>query len=453
MKRILCFALVLVFLMSLTAFAEDKAAPEIRAEYAAVYNTNNKKFLFEKDANTIIYPASFAKIMTGLLACEYYEEKGTDFDVIVSQTALESVVGNKIGLKAGESVSFYDLIAATLVGGGNDAAYVIAETVGGSVDEFVNMMNAKALQLGLEHTNYANPGGYHSPYMYTTLRDQALVCASAANNELFIEISSMVSYEMPPTDISKKRTFTNQNLLLDPNHWLRHYIKGASGLNVGMTEQAGWCLATVYNDNGAVNVVLISGGTVDSAKYDFHYFDDAKTLIDFTKASHSYITLLESGRTFHEAYVSLGKDKDSVILETDGEIIALLPEDADIEHDVEITYSLSAENLEAPVKEGDVFGVASAFYKGELVGEVNLVANTSVKRSFSLFVFNRISGFFKNPVVSALISFLFSLAFAAAVLAFMYVMVTRRKQQMQKHRRIVQGVHHARRDLNKNKDS
>ncbi len=441
MKKIILITLLLATLLSLFVCAEEPLEFTVDAEYAAVYNIETKSMLFEKGANTIIYPASLAKIMTGILACDYYEEQGGDFDVVVSETALRGVQGNKIGLKAGERVSFYDLMCATLVGSGNDAAYVIAETVGGSVEGFVDLMNKKAGELGAVNTVYANPGGYHSPYMYTTLYDQALICAHASENERLLKITSLVSYEMPETNLSKKRTFTNQNLLFDQNHWLRHYTPNTAGLNVGMTEQAGWCLATVYDDDGLTNIVLVSGGSVKS--FDYVYLSDAKALIEHTANSHAYTTVLNKGEAFHEAYVAIGRDRDSVILETEGEIVALLPTDINVETDITFEYKLLDDRFEAPVKVGDVFGIASAYYKGELVGKVNLVANTSVKRSLPLFLLDRISSFFRIPAVSTVLSFIFSLVFAFIVGVFIYVCIKRRRIRLEKkHSRV-----HARKNI------
>jgi len=150
MKKAIVF-LCLILILTINAFAVEE--PEITSDYAIVYNIETGKTLYEKGINSIIYPASLTKIMTGLLACEYYEKQG-DFNVTVTETALEAVEGSNVKLKAGETVSFYDLIVAMAVGGGNDAAYVIAEAVGGSVDTFIEMMNERARNIGATHTSY-----------------------------------------------------------------------------------------------------------------------------------------------------------------------------------------------------------------------------------------------------------------------------------------------------------
>ncbi len=443
MKRLVFILAFLLTLLSLPAIAQDDTALDVDSRFAAVYNVETKTLLYDKGAGTIIYPASLTKIMTGILACEYYEERGGDFTVTVTEKALEGVQGNKIGLKAGETVSFYDLICATLVGSGNDSAYVIAHTVAGSLDSFVDMMNEKAKSLGAENTVYANPGGYHSPLMHTTLFDQALICAHAATLELLSDISSFISYDMPETNLSRKRTFTNQNLLFDPNHWLRHYTPNTTGFNVGMTEQAGWCMATAYDDDGLTNIVLVSGGRIEN--FEYHYLNDVKKLIEYTKNSHAYVNVLSKGEALHEAYVSLGRDRDSLILETAADITALLPTDIDIEKDVSIEWELSCDTFEAPVEAGEVFGTAKAFYKGELVGETALVAATGIDRSLPLFLFDRIADFFKIPVVKSILWFLSSLVFAFFAGAFIYVAVKRRRRRIENLRHKT----HARKSIKK----
>ncbi len=447
MKKTLVFILVLLSLLSIVVMA-DAEEIEIDAKHAAVYNLEQKKMLFEKEANTIIYPASLTKIMTGILACDYYEARGgKDFDVTVSAEVLENVSGNKMGLQAGEKVSFYDLICALLVGSANDAAYVIAETVGGSVENFVSMMNERASKLGANNTCYANPSGFHSPYMYTTLFDQALICAHAAEKTMLLEISSQVSYEMAETDMSKKRNFVNQNLLFDQNHWLRHYTPNTRGLNVGMTNEAGWCLATVFDNDGLTNIVLVSGGSVEN--FEYHYLNDAKALMKYTADKFDFITLLDSNKAMCDVEVELGRDKDRLLLATSRDITALLPVDTDKDADVKIEYTLSKVSFRAPIDEGEVFGVVSAFYKGELVGSVELVATTDVEMSIPLFVLDKISSFFKIPLVKALVNFILSLVFAFCCGAFIYVNVKRRRRRQERRHALAKNVSHARKNVNK----
>lgn len=442
MKKITAI-LLLIFLLSISVLALDE--PEITSDYAIVYNIETGKTLYENDVDSIIYPASLTKIMTGLLACEYYEKQGGDFNVTVTETALEEVEGSTVKLKAGETVSFYDLIAAMCVGGGNDAAYVIAETVGGSVEKFVDMMNARAKEVGAVHTNYSNPGGYHSSYMLTTLRDQALICAEASKNSLLLEISSLIEYDMPENEVSKKRHFTNQNLLFDPNHWLRHYTPDTKGLNAGMTPQAGWCMSTVYKNDGLTDVVIVSGGKIEN--YEYHYVNDVKNLIKYARDGFAFTKVLDSGEVLHDIEVTLGEDKDRLILTSESEITALLPVDINVKEEITVKSEPLKDVCEAPIKEGDVFGSVKVYYGEEFLGEVNLVALTGVKRSFKLFVLDRIGKALSNVYVKSILLFLSSLLFAFLVVVFIHVSVKRRELRLARRRARMQNMSRARKTI------
>ena len=445
MKRLLLLILVISAILCVTAIAE---APAIDAKYGIVYNLEADKPLFEKDVDSIIYPASLTKIMTGLLACEYYDARGgNDFEVTVSEASLESVEGNKIGLKAGETVSFYDLIVAVMVGSGNDAAYVIAEVVGGSLEGFIDMMNERALSVGATHTTYSNPSGFHSPYMLTTLRDQALICAEASENNTLLKISSLVDYTMPETNLHKKREFTNQNLLFDSSHWLRHYTPNTRGFNAGMTQQAGWCLATLHDNDGLNNVVIVAGGSVEG--FEYNYINDVKALIDYSKKAYAFTKVLDKGRILHDVDVKLSEDKDRLILTAKNDVSALLPIDTEVNNDIRLESELFCEVYEAPISEGDTFGVVRAYYGDELLGEAELVALTDVKLSVKLLIVDRIKCFFENVYVSAIFRLIGSLLFVFAVCVFIFVCIKRRRLRLKRMRARAQGVTRARKTVGK----
>lgn len=440
MKKIFALAVLLTFLLSFTAFADNVQLPEIDSSYAVVYNTQSEKYLYDKKSSSIIYPASLTKIMTGLIACEYYSEHG-NVTVTVTESALKDVQGNKVGLKAGEQVYFYDLIAALLVGSGNDAAYVIAETVGGTVDGFIEIMNEKAASLGMNNTNYSNPGGYHSPYMYTTLKDQVLLCTKTVENSVFMNISSLIKYDMPSTNLCAKRTFTNSNLLFDPNHWQRYYTENTSGFNVGMTSEAGWCMATSYDNDGQCEIIIVSGGKVDG--YDQIYLEDVKKLIEYSSNAYSYVKIVDSKDAKLEVPVRLSADKDSLILATEKEMVALLPNGVDVSSEVTLETTLYRETFDAEIKAGEVFGKLSAYYEGELIGEVNLVALTSIKRSTWLWLVDIADKFFSNPYVKSTLLFLPSVAFALFTGFFIRFCIKKRRRAVMIHRAKLKNIHYA----------
>ncbi len=421
--------MLLLLLLSLAALAEEETLPEISADFAGVYNVESGEMLYSKNSNTIIYPASLVKIMTGALALEYYSTASPD-EVTVTETALETLKGNNIDLEVGEKVSFYDLVAAVAVGGANDAALVIAETVSGSVDAFVSMMNSKAKALGAKNTKFHNPTGYHSPYMYTTIEDMALICAWAYKNSEFMRISSLVDYTMPATNMSRERKFTNANLLLDPNHWLRHYYEGTQGMNAGSTAEAGYTLATVYDNDGQTNIVILAGGKIDG--WDYFYFDDARKLIEYTSESYEYRDLVPRDKPVADLQIYYGKDSDHILLTTKNKITALLPEDA-ADEDITTSYEITRTDFNAPVAKGDEWGVLTVFYKGEPVGTVPLVTQNNIKRDWFLFISGYVRAFFADETVKGVICLVLSLLFLTGTITAI-VLYYRRQREIERRR-------------------
>ncbi len=414
MKRILFFVLVLFIILSFHVFADDGELPEITADYACVYNVESGSLLYNKSAETIVYPGSLVKIMTSVLALEYYQNNPTA-EFTVTESALESLKGNNVKLKVGEVVSLYDLIAGVTIAGANDCALVLAEAIAGSVDSFVDMMNEKARALGAFNTSYDNPTGFHSPRMYTTLLDLAKICEWAYKNTEFMSLSSTLSYTMKPTNFSDKRVFNNSNLLLDPKHWLRHYKEGTSGMNVGMTQEAGYTLATVYNNDGQTNIVIIVGGKIDG--WDYHYFNEASALIDYTSVSYEYKKLVSRDQPIYDMKVLYGKDTDHVLLATATESSALFPNDVD-DSDFTSDYVIDFEECIAPVKKGTQMGSYNVYYKGELVSTVPLIAQGSVKRDFFLYLSGILSDFLNKEIVRATLRLVLALAILSGVISY-----------------------------------
>ncbi len=438
-----CFPCLILFVLIFAffcfpTFAEEVAEPEITADYACVYNVESDKMLYEKGTNTILYPGSLVKIMTTNLALEHYDKVG-NATVTVTESALETLRGNNTKLKVGEKLSLYDLIAAVAVGGANDAALVLAEIVGGSVENFVRMMNEKALELGAVNTQFDNPTGFHSPKMYSTLNDLALICKWANTNSEFMKLSSSITYTVPPTDMTKERNFTNANLLLDPNHWLRHYKEGTSGMNAGMTTESGYTLATVYDNDGQTNIVIIVGGKIDG--WDYFYFNEAVALIESTSKSFAYRKLVSRDEPVHDLFVLYGKESDRVLLATQSEITAYLPTDAQ-DSDITYDYKIDAEEIVAPVKKGEQKGEYNVYYQGELVSTVPLVTMNNIKRDAFQYMSGMIKNFFKNQIVRSAVCLSFSfLFFIITLISVIHIQRKKALLRRQREERLARARH------------
>ena len=209
---ILAVSLVMMNLLCLTAGAAGKEIQMPVIENCAayyLYNFESDRVLMEGGMDTPVYPASTVKLMTGILAVE---NLGEDLDrrITVTKDMLKTAAGNRIGLVAGEEVSVKDMLYATLEGGANDAALVLACTIAGSVEEFVTMMNTKASLLGAYNTRYTNPTGIHNDAMVTTAADTAIIAKHAASLPLIAEITAAPKYVMDKTNMKDFRNIYNR---------------------------------------------------------------------------------------------------------------------------------------------------------------------------------------------------------------------------------------------------
>lgn len=204
--------------------------PDVNSETAVLMDANTGQILFQKEIDKKMYPASITKIMTGILALKYGELS----DIItISQDSLSSVESDSanISLFSEEQITLEQALYALSVASANDAANVIAESIGGTRDYFVEMMNTAAKTAGAMNTHFENPDGMPNKNQFTTARDMALITAQALNTPGFAEIFNTRRYEMPPTNKQPEtRIFNSSNSFID----------GAISYEGTLMSKAGW---------------------------------------------------------------------------------------------------------------------------------------------------------------------------------------------------------------------
>jgi len=409
------FAVILVLLSSVAVLAEengDASTPPVIEGAAAyyLYNFENDRVLCEGGTDTALYPASTVKLMTGILAVEKF---GNDLEqrITITSDMLKTAAGNKLGLVAGEEVSVKDMLYATLEGGYNDAALVLACGVGGSVDEFVSMMNTKASLLGAFDTHYTNPTGLHDDAMITTAADTAKIAKCAAEMPLIVEITSSPKYVMDKTNLKDFRNIYNRNCLISKfydTYDTPYRYERATGMNAGSTGKAGSVVvATAKNDDGDLTYLAIVMGAHSDENVNYAYAG-AITLFDWAFSAWGYIDVLAEESVICEVPVSLSSAVDYVTLSPKKSLRVYLPTSVDPKTDIEYSYTTLHEEIAAPIKKGDVAGAVTAIYKGEIMGSSDLVTNIDVERSELLYTLAQIeeftkSRFFIGAVVSAVI--------------------------------------------------
>jgi D-alanyl-D-alanine carboxypeptidase (penicillin-binding protein 5/6) len=271
-----------------------------RAAYVLELKTGRVLYAFKETEPLPM--ASTTKVMTALLALE----KG---DLNASVTADETAYGapgTSIYLGLGESLTLEQMLYGLMLASGNDAALAIAEHIGGSVEGFCQMMNARAVELGAEDTHFVNPNGLPADGHHTTARDLALIAAAAMQNPYFREIVATERASIPWAGRDYMRVLRNKNALLSD-------YEGATGIKTGFTRAAGRCLVfgARRGDMEVVGVVLNCGD----------WFNEAARLMDDAFADYAWSELLPDGDAVGAAPV-IGGEIDQARLVVQGALAA-----------------------------------------------------------------------------------------------------------------------------------
>ncbi len=245
--------------------------PEISAEAGVLYDATHNVFLFEKNADEKLYPASITKLMTALLVMEHGNLNDTVTFSKAATTNLESGAVT-LSLTEGDKVSVKDCMYGLLMKSANEVANGLAEYVSGSVSAFADLMNQKAAALGCTNTHFVNPNGLNDPDHYSTCRDMAKIAKAAFENPTIREISSTLSYTFPATKKAAARTITPGHKMLYPTD--SRYYSGILGGKTGYTSLAGNTLVTCVEQNGVrlIAVVMKASGT---------HYTDTKAMLDY----------------------------------------------------------------------------------------------------------------------------------------------------------------------------
>ncbi|MBQ8837100.1 MAG: D-alanyl-D-alanine carboxypeptidase [Clostridia bacterium] len=278
------------------------SAPVISAKSAILINADTGEAVAEYNADEKLGMASTTKIMTAVIAIESGK---LDEKCIIPKEAI-GVEGSSLYLQSGESMTLRELVTGLMLRSANDAAEAIAVIVGGSVDNFVAMMNEKATELGLYNTHFCNPHGLSSDEHYTTARELALITAYALKNETFCEICSTQSATLP--GVEAPRYVANHNKMLK-------LYDDVYGVKTGFTKATGRCLVTAAKRDG-VNLIAVTLNAPDD-------WNDHRSLLDYGFAELECVSLAKAGDQV-AALPILGGDKDSVTVYVKEDISACL---------------------------------------------------------------------------------------------------------------------------------
>ncbi len=382
------------------------AAPETVGYSNIVINLETEAVIFDKKSTDLVYPASTVKIMTAIICFEEIED--LDVEITVS-SIVKSASGKKTGFKEGEIFTASDLLHSLLLAGANDAALILAEYVGGTVDEFVELMNLKANKIGARSTHYTNPTGLHDSEMVTSARDTALIASYAYSIEEIKEISSLTNhYITPKNPDGKTRLLYNRNSFVSRSNGItEYYYNGAKGLAAGSTEQAGNCVVTMAQRSGLSYLCVVMSAPTTSGV--INSYTDAKALLDACFEGFTNAEVINTAKMICELPIELVANVDHMTLYPETSLEALLPSILDPENDLIYERIIYNDEVEAPISKGERFGELIIKYKDDYtIGRVFLVADSNYERSNLLYFFSRVedfltSKFFIVTVISAVI--------------------------------------------------
>lgn len=307
--RLAAFMAAVVFcilgLAPLTVLAADEP-PVVEAGAYMVMDAATGQILVGENVDTKMYPASITKIMTVALVLERvnYAEKHNEL-IETSDSAVKALIprATMIALNEGELATLQDLMYATMIESANDAANVLAEYAGGSIDVFAELMNQKAVELGLTGSHFTNPSGQPDPEHYVTARDMGLILKWALTVPGFRELFSATEYAMGATNKQPQgRIFHNTNMALAP--YSSYYTPGVVGSKSGYTDDAMYTLATVASrqDMELICVTLLN-------PYNASKYVSTNTLLDYCFTSFRRMSFPAEDIVTHSMPVFGGGEK------------------------------------------------------------------------------------------------------------------------------------------------
>lgn len=381
--------LITLFILCTNSVSFASNDIDINSEAGLLIEVSTGKILYEKNAYKKMYPASTTKILTAILVLE---KCNLDDIVTVSETAISNIPSGYVtcNLQIGEKISIKDLLYALMVPSANDAAFVLAEHVGGSVEEFSDMMNEKAKEIGCTGTHFVNPNGIHDENHYTTAYDLYLMANYAMKNDIFREIVATTEYTLPSTNKYEgtDRKLVTTNDLLKSNS-RNYYYESTIGIKTGHTTQAGNCLvAQSSKDNFDFISVVLNGGVTSSGLNDRYM--DTITLFDYGYDNYTFSDIVKEKSIIKSIEVENGtKDTKNLDLIAESNINALHNKNLDFNTITpEITLN---ENISAPIVSGEKLGMAKYTIEGTEY-TVNLLANSDVDKKIDLYVILLITG-------------------------------------------------------------
>ena len=380
MKKFISFLLALFIAITQVSiiFADtEEAKLDIVSKSAVLMDASTGKILYEKNSHEKLPPASVTKVMTMLLICEALESGKIkeDDDVQISETAA-SMGGSQIFLEPGEIQKVDTLLKSIAVASANDACVAMAEYVGGSVEEFVVLMNKRAKELGMNDTNFVNTNGLPVDNHYTSAYDIALMSKELLRHK---KISKYLTTWMDEVVVGKKQAKIG---ISNTNKLVKHYT-GATGVKTGFTQQAKYCLsASALRNNTHLIAVTLCAETSPIR------FKDATSLLNYGFANYETVKICGANEKIATVKFEKG-EKENVDLVANDDLCVLIKKGGNKDFKKKVTIK---QDLKLPIEKNTELGVVKVYRGKELVGETKIINTEDINKASYLQMLKRVVG-------------------------------------------------------------
>ena len=380
MKKILIIILIVISFFKVNA---SELVPNAKA--AILIDPDSKKILYEKNIYDEVSVASLTKMMGLVLIFEQIDAGKIKYtDKVVASSNAAGIGGSQIWLSPGEELTVDELLKGIIMASANDGIVAMAEFVGGSEENFVKMMNNKAKDLKLLHTNFVNPTGLDEKKHYSSAYDLAIIASELIKHKDVFKYTTL--YE----DYLRKNT-DNKYWLVNTNKLIKTY-RGADGLKTGMTDDAGYCMAVTAKRDGMRILAIVLGEKEGKVRN-----KETAELLDYGFNSYEAVTIKKKGEKVGE--ISIDKSDPSKIDVMIDEDIVILKQKT--ENNKEYKSEVKLNNIKLPIKKGDVIGKLLVKDNNDIVKEINLKSSQDMrKRSFLNLWSSIIKSIFTGDLIS-----------------------------------------------------
>lgn len=362
MKKVICFFICVCFMMqSVVVFAEGNTDLGLNAKSAILMEEATGNILYESNPDERLPIASVTKVMTMLLIMEAVDSGKISLDdiVTVSENAM-SYGGSTMFLETGEQLTVNDMLKGIAVASANDGCVAMAEHLAGSESAFVDMMNEKAKELGMENTHFMNTNGLDEDDHYSSARDVAIMSRELMKHETIFNYTSI----WMDTLRGGKFQLANTNKLI-------RFYDGANGLKTGSTSKALCCLSAAAKRNDMQLIAVVLGAPTSAER-----FASAKSLLDYGFANYAVNTQITAGDEVQKIAVEKGVDKEVDVVAGDScSTLVKKGQEDNITKEIKID-----ETITAPIEAGQKIGTMTISRDGEVIADIDLNASSAVEK-------------------------------------------------------------------------